>query len=146
MGRHHMFIFTNVLPVDDVDNFYTHLKVLFENSNILGRLSPKRGCNAVQYMDCMVEDLSGEVKLEEMTDRGCPKLRNIKGTIQFVLKHKLKDVKQFFMFGYGKRLCRHLFIVQVPNVYEYREFVDTAGCARRFEWGKLKAKVKKLKS
>ena len=144
MGRHHMFLFTNVLPVDEVDNFYTHLTDLFENSNIIDPLSSERGCNAVQYMDCMVENVCVDVRLQEMQDRSYPKLRNIKGTIQFVSKRNLTDVKRLFIFGHGKRLCRHLFIMPVRNVYKFRRFADedVGNCTRRHCWGKLK-KVKK---
>ena len=143
MGRH-TFAFNNVLTVDKVDNFYAQLKHLFEALKCTDMIVYGRCVDSVRYMDCFVEGLDTAVQLQEMKDGSYPKLRNLKGTIQFASKHKLADVKRLFLSGLGKTLCRHLFIVPVPNVYKYRKFAneDVGGNHRCYCWGKLK-KTKK---
>ena len=146
MGRH-TFAFSNVLPVDKVDDFYVQLKHLFEDLKFIDMIGYGQCVDSLRYMDCMVEGLDTEVQLQELTDGSYPKLRNLKGTIQFASKHKLTDVKRLFLSGLGKTLCRHLFIVPVPNVYKYRRFAneDVRGNHRCDWWGKFK-KPKKIKN
>ena len=136
MGRH-TFVFNNVLPVDKVDDFYERLK----DFKSLDMLVNGRCRDVVLYMDCRVEGLDTSVRLQEMTDRNYPKLRNVVGRIQFASKQKLADVKRFLLSGFGKTLCSHLFVVPAPNVEKcHGGFVQEPGLGwhRRSEWGKFK--------
>ena len=144
MGRH-TFAFNNVLTVDKVDEFYARIENLLKDLKWFDMVVNERCKDCVQYMDCYVEGQDTSVILQEMKDRTYPKLRNVTGIIQFASKHKLADVKRFFLSGFGKTLCLHLFVVPVPNVNKFRSFVnEDVGCPCRVRtWGKFKNRKNK---
>ena len=143
MMARYTFAFNNVLLVDQVDKFYARMEHLMANLKWLDMTVDGRCEDSVQYMDCHVLGQSTLVLLQEMNDRTYPKLRNIAGIIQFASKHKLEDVKRFFLSDFGETLCLHLFVVPVPNVYKFRKFVTEERVCQRREWGKFKNRKNK---
>ena len=141
----HTFAFNNVLNVDQVDEFYARMENLHKNLKWLDMVVDARCEDSVQYMNCYVQELNTSVRLQEMMDHTYPKLRNVTGIIQFASKHKLADVKRFFLSDFGETLCQHLFVVPVPNVNKFRSFVaeDVGKPCRAKTWGKFKNRKNK---
>ena len=139
MGRT-TFAFSNVLTADKVDDFFERFENLVENIKFLESLVNRRDQDAVQYLNCYVEQRDQSVVERECVDPNYPRLRNVVGMIQFVSKHELPDVKQLFLSGFGKTLCLHLFVVPLLNVNKFRGFVKEkeTGVCRAWTWGKFK--------
>ena len=133
------FAFSNVLPVDKVDDFFERFKRTLETIEFLESLLNQRDQHAVQYLNCYVEQRDQSVIERECVDRNYPRLRNVVGMIQFVSQRELPDVKQFFLCNFGTTLCLHLFVLPLLNVNEFRGFVKDkeTGVCRAWTWGKF---------
>ena len=129
MGRN-TFAFSNVVNVEEVDDFFFK----FEE-----RIHP---FDDVQYWSCYVERRDHYVVERESYDPDYPKLRNVKGMVQFGMKQELPDVKRWFLSVFGKMLCMHLFVLPVLDVDKLYSFVkgqkEDLGTARVCVIGKLK--------
>ena len=110
MGRN-TFAFSNVVNVEEVDDFFKKFQE---------RIHP---FDDVQYWACYVERRDQYVVERESYDADYPRLRNVKGMVQFGMKQKLPDVKRWFLSVFGKMLCMHLFVLPVLDVDEHYNFV-----------------------